>query len=203
MTNLRKKSVRGETTYDPRIDRQSNNLLAPLALGRNLIREDSDAAAFVAHEHVALIRRDDIELRQYHRYISDDMFPWVRTRKVIYISKMIQGPDRRLFIARDIDGRWETWVDVFFLGDALCETAQAAGVTEVGIDVDAGICVEREFCGLLDAPTGGGDEEDATRGRECGCWVAEGGVEGQGGVSCVVEDADGDELGGCAVSVDD
>jgi hypothetical protein len=92
---------------------------------------------------------------------------------------------------------------VFFLGDALCETAKAARVTEVWVDVDARVCVEREFCGFFDAPARGGDEKDGARGRECGGRVAEGGVEGQRSVGCVVEDADGDELGGCAISVDD
>jgi hypothetical protein len=150
-----------ERTYNPRIDPQLHVLLTPLTLCTCFIRKKRNPTTFIAHEHIALVRRDDIELRQYHRYISHNLFSWVRARKVVHVCETIQRFDTCIFEGFDFSkGTRERRVDVFFLGDALCEGTETPGISDVGVDVDAGVGVDGEFGGFLDAPARGGDKED-------------------------------------------
>lgn len=90
---------------------------------------------------------------------------------------------------------------MFLLRQALCKRAEASCVSEVWIDVDARVGVEGEFGCSVDAPAGTGDEEHGVRGLEGGCRVGEAAVESEGCVCGVVKDAEGYEVGGCAVSI--
>lgn len=49
---------------------------------------------------------------------------------------------------------WEGRVDMLFLGEALSEGAEVAGVGHVGVDVQLGVGVEGESGVTIDAPGG-------------------------------------------------
>ena len=49
-------------TYDSGVDSQCEGGIALFTMYTHCVCEDGDAAAFVAHEHVAFERRDDVEL---------------------------------------------------------------------------------------------------------------------------------------------
>jgi hypothetical protein len=150
-----------ERTYNPRIDPQFHVPLTPLTLRTCFIRKKRNPTTFIAHEHVALVWRDDIKLRQYHGHISHNLFSWIRARKVVHVCETIQRFHTCVLESFDFSkGTWERWVDMFFLGDALCEGTETPGISDVGVDVDAGVGVDGEFGGFLDAPSRGGDEED-------------------------------------------
>ena len=116
-------------TYNSRIDPEWH-LGPPTLLTRGMggVGKDGDTAAFVAHEHVALAGRDEVELGDDEAQVAHDLLLWIRARKFVDIGeceewalmcllKVTYHSLQRL----GFHGEWR--VDMLFLGQTLREGA--------------------------------------------------------------------------------
>lgn len=98
--------------------------------------EDRNTATLAAHQHLALVIRDNMELCNEYTYIAKGFLPRIRPSKLVdfaELEKWLYGCVLGLIYVENVG--WKGWVDVLAFGETLGEGSDVASIGHVGVHV--------------------------------------------------------------------